>query len=123
MQPYIPDIKPILPKSPENPNLIISACKYFDRIQETLEEMEKELKEDEILEISVPLNDGNQIHVESMGCKNMSMILIGGKYKNGEKVEALIHQNSLQLLITKIKITKGEEKKFVEFLDKYKRHD
>lgn len=79
-----------------------TASSFYDRIQEQIHNFENELMENEILEVRVITFDRNNILVKSFGYHNPNMIIVHGFNINNNEVKLLIHQNNIQIVLTKI---------------------
>lgn len=81
---------------------------FADRLKSRLEEMQKELADDEQLEIVAFLPSGKAVVVEAIGYENPALITLrGSEQDSGKDCTLLVHQASLQVLVSIEKLTVG----------------
>ena len=113
----IPDVPIITPR--ELPKTVDISHKlasgYVKRKEKSIDEYKEELADGEDIRVYVILNDGNKILAQSFGYYNPNMIRVYGLYSDGTNSHALLHQNSIQILLTKVQIDSGDERQEIEF--------
>jgi hypothetical protein len=111
----IPEIctPPIEPRGSGHPML---AERFVDRLKARLLEMQRELDENEQLEVVAFLPSGKAINVESVGYENPALLTLHGlEQDSGRECTLLIHQSSLQILVAVVKIPLGQARNVVTF--------
>jgi len=104
------NIDPLLTKPYKPPSITpLLANAYVERIEKHLNEFITDLKEDETYLLNVLLNDGNAFNPTSFRSHNPHMIIVEGHDSMGNESMALLNQNDIQIVITKLKKAKTTE--------------
>jgi len=88
---------------------------YHERIEQNVREFMDELKDDEVLSVTVILSDGQRVHAEWFGYHNPSMIIVAGKDDSGNTVQALLPHTNIQILLTATKKQPDQKKRPIGF--------
>ncbi len=92
------------------------AARFVDRLEARLTEMQKYLSEDERLEVLAFLPSGKAIDVDVVSYEDPSMITLQGQEQDTRKeCSLLVHQSSLQLLVSVEKLQPDQPRKVVSF--------
>lgn len=92
------------------------AGRFTDRLKSRLAEMQKELKDDEQLEIVAFLPSGTAIIVDSVGYESPALLTLEGHNQStGKSCALLVHQSSLQILVSVEKVPVGQTRKVTAF--------
>jgi hypothetical protein len=83
------------------------ARRFADRLKSRLAEMQKELEDDEQLEVVAFLPSGTAVAVDAL------FTLQGREQASGKACALLVHQSSLQILVSVEKIPFGQARKIV----------
>lgn len=106
-------IPPIEPRGLDDP---IFAERFVDRLKARLLDMQRELDENEQLEVVVFLPSGKAIDVESVGYENPALVTLHGlEQDSGRECTLLVHQSSLQILVAIDKIPLGQPRRVITF--------
>lgn len=90
---------------------------FVDRLEDRLKDMQKFLAEDERLEVLAFLPSGKAVDVELVSYEDPSMIALHGREQDtGKACSLLVHQASLQLLVSVEKLQAGQRRQPVSFL-------
>jgi hypothetical protein len=93
------------------------ASGYVERIEKHLNEFTDDLEDDETFLLKVLLNDGSIFIPTYFRYHNPHMVLVEGHDSNGNESLALLNQNDIQIIITKLKKSKtSENSENIEFL-------
>ena len=77
------------------------AQRFADRLKSRLEDMEKELADDEQLEVVAFLPSGKAVVIEAIGYENPALITLRGQEQDsGKDCTVLAHQAPLQVLVS-----------------------
>lgn len=88
----------------------------FDRIQKAYEDLASTLADNEDIAVIVPLLNGQQIAMETMGFQNPCFIVVGGIDSSGDKMRVLISHNNVQVIFKIIKRQPDQKKNKIGFL-------
>jgi hypothetical protein len=92
------------------------AERFVDRLKARLLDMQRELGEDEQLEVTAFLPSGKAITVESVGYENPALVILHGTEQEiGRECTLLMHQSSLQILVAIANIPYGQTRRVVTF--------
>lgn len=92
------------------------AQRFADRLKSRLESMEKELADDEQLEVVAFLPSGKAVVVEAIGYENPALITLRGQEQDsGKECALLVHQASLQVLVSIERLAIGRARKLIVF--------
>jgi hypothetical protein len=92
------------------------AQRFADRLKSRLEDMEKELADDEQLEVVAFLPSGKAVVVEAIGYENPALITLRGQeQESGKECTLLVHQASLQVLVSVERLALGRARKLIAF--------
>lgn len=112
MNTYSPLVAPHPPREPCR----FYAEKVFEQIQYQCKKVAENAGQDEDIEVMIPLSNGQQIIMESMGYQNPSFIIVRGYDENGDKVTALLSHTSIQAIIKIVKRQPAQKKTMLGFL-------
>jgi hypothetical protein len=105
------NIPPIEPRGLDEPHV---AERFVDRLKARLLDMQRELGENEQLEVVAFLPSGKAINVASVGYENPALVTLRGlEQDSGRECTLLIHQSSLQILVAVDKIPEGLSRRVV----------
>jgi hypothetical protein len=97
-------------------NDLIVATRCADRLKSRLAEMQEELKHDEQLEVVAFLPSGAAVRVDSVGYQKPALpILKGQDQATGKDCVILVHQSSMQILVSIKKVPPGETQRMILF--------
>lgn len=106
-------IPPMEAKGVDDPTV---AKRFADRLKSRLVEMQKEIEDDEQLEVVAFLPSGTAVIVDAVGYQSPALFTLKGQDQaSGKKCAILVHQSSLQILVTVEKIPPGEARKVIRF--------
>ena len=92
------------------------AGRFTDRLRSRLVEMQKELKDDEQLEVVAFLPSGTAVSVDTVGYESPALLTLKGRDQStGKSCALLVHQSSLQILVSFEKIPVGQARKVTAF--------
>ncbi|MFO0706054.1 MAG: hypothetical protein U0412_04290 [Nitrospira sp.] len=92
------------------------AQRFADRLKSRLADMQKELADDEQLEVVAFLPSGKAVVVDAVGYQNPALITLRGQeQETGKGCALLVHQSSLQILVSVEKIASGRTRKLIAF--------
>lgn len=92
------------------------AGRSTDRLKRRLVEMQKELEDDEQLEVVAFLPSRTAVTVDSVGYESPALLPLTGHAQSTEKPCALLlHQSSLQILVSVEKVPVGQARKVTAF--------
>jgi hypothetical protein len=92
------------------------AERFTDRLKSRLGEMQKELQDDEQLEVVAFLPSGTAVSVDSVGYESPALLTLKGyDQSTGKSCALLVHQSSLQILVSIEKVALGEARKVMTF--------
>jgi hypothetical protein len=92
------------------------AERFVDRLKSRLVDMQRELGQDEQLEVTAFLPSGKAINVESVRYENPALVILHGTEQDiGRECTLLMHQSSLQILVAVDKIPQGQTGRVVTF--------
>jgi hypothetical protein len=92
------------------------AGRFTDRLKSRLAEMQKELRDDEQLEVVAFLPSGTAVSVDSVGYESPALLTLKGRDQStGKPCALLVHQSSLQILVSIEKVALGEARKVMAF--------
>jgi hypothetical protein len=92
------------------------AGRFTDRLKSRLGEMQKELKDDEQLEVVAFLPSGTAVTVDSVGYESPALLTLKGHDQStGKSCAILVHQSSLQILVSVEKVPVGQARKVTAF--------
>jgi hypothetical protein len=92
------------------------AERFTDRLKSRLGEMQKELQDDEQLEVVAFLPSGTAVSVDSVGYESPALLTLKGREQSTGKLCAiLVHQSSLQILVSIEKVPLGQARKVIVF--------
>jgi hypothetical protein len=90
------------------------ARRFADRLKSRLAEMQKELEDDEQLEVVAFLPSGTAVAVDAVGYESPALFTLQGREQaSGKACALLVHQSSLQILVSVEKIPFGQARKIV----------
>jgi hypothetical protein len=90
--------------------------RFAERLKSRLTEMQKELEDDEQLEVVAFLPSGTAVSVDALGYENPSLLTLRGREQTtGKPCALLVHQSSLQILVSIEKIPFGQARQVVAF--------
>lgn len=90
------------------------AKRFADRLKSRLAEMQKELEEDEQLEVVAFLPSGTAVTVDSVGYESPALLTLQGREQTtGKACTILVHQASLQILVSVEKVPFGQAPKMI----------
>ena len=96
-----------------------TARRFADRLKSRLAEMQKELEHDEQLEVVAFLPSGAAVRVDSVGYQSPALLTLTGQDQTtGKACAILVHQTSLQILVTIEKVPPGQTQSMIMF-DRY----
>ncbi|HEY7531328.1 MAG TPA: hypothetical protein VH681_00940 [Nitrospiraceae bacterium] len=97
-------------------NIPILAERFVDQLKSRLSDMQRELDEQEQLEVMAYLPSGKAILIESVGYENPALVTLHGvEQGTGKACTVLSHQSSLQILVAVDKIPVGQSPRVVTF--------
>jgi hypothetical protein len=100
-------IPPIEPKGVDDPAIA-------RRFADSLAEMQRDLKDGEALEVVTFLPSGAAVTVESVGYQTPTLIILQGQEQaSGKDCTVLVHQSSLQILISVEKVPVGQRPRVI----------
>ena len=92
------------------------ARRFADRLRKQLEDMQQDLQDDEQLEVVAFLPSGAAVRVEGVGYQTPAVIVLKGQEQtSGKMCSILVHQASLQLLVTVEKVPVGQSARTIFF--------
>lgn len=92
------------------------ARRFVDRLKSRLAEMQKELEDDEQLEVVAFLPSGTAVAVDAVEYQSPALLTLKGQEQvSGKACAILVHQSSLQILVSVEKVTLGQAKKVIVF--------
>lgn len=92
------------------------ARRFVDRLKSRLTEMQKELEDDEELEVVAFLPSGTAVIVDAVGYENPALLTLQGREQaSGKPCAILVHQSSLQILVSVEKVPFGQTPQIVAF--------
>jgi hypothetical protein len=92
------------------------AKRFVDRLKSRLSEMQKELDDDEQLEVVAFLPSGTAIVVDTVGYQSPALLTLKGyEQASGKACAILVHQASLQILVSVERIPVGQARKMIAF--------
>ena len=104
-------IPPMEAKGMDDPTV---AKRFADRLKSRLAEMQKELEDDEQLEVVAFLPSGTAVIVDQVGYESPALITLKGREQaTGKACAILVHQSSLQILVSVEKIPFGQTRKMI----------
>jgi len=96
-----------------------TARRFADRLKSRLAEMQKELEHDEQLEVVAFLPSGAAVRVDSVGYQSPALLTLKGQDQaTGKACAILVHQSSLQILVSIEKVPQGQTQSMIIF-DRY----
>jgi len=85
------------------------ARRFADRLKNRLAEMQRDLQDNEQLEVVAFLPSGAAVTVDGVGYQSPALIILRGQEQvSGKTCVILVHQSSLQLLVSIEKIAVGQ---------------
>jgi hypothetical protein len=106
-------IPPMEAKGVDDPTV---AKRFVDRLKSRLAEMQKELEDDEQLEVVSFLPSGTAVAVEMVGYQSPALIILKGwEQVSGKECAIFVHQSSLQILVSVEKVPHGQAKRLIVF--------
>lgn len=106
-------IPPMEPKGVDDPAV---ARRFADRLKIRLAEMQRDLKDDEQLEVVTFLPSGAAVTVEAVGYQTPALIILRGwEQVSGKACTVLVPQSSLQILISVEKVPIGQRPRVIGF--------
>jgi hypothetical protein len=106
-------IPPMEPKGVDDPAV---ARRFADRLKIRLAEMQRDLQDDEQLEVVTFLPSGAAVTVEAVGYQTPALIILQGREQaSGKGCTVLAHQSSLQILISVEKVPVGQRPRVIAF--------
>jgi hypothetical protein len=106
-------IPPMEAKGVDDPTV---AKRFVDRLKGRLAEMQKELEDDEQLEVVAFLPSGAAVAVDAVGYQSPALLTLKGREQaTGKECAILVHQSSLQILVSTEKVPRGETRKVIVF--------
>jgi hypothetical protein len=106
-------IPPMEAKGVDDPSV---AKRFADRLKHRLAEMQKELEDDEQLEVVAFLPSGTAVSVDAVGYQSPALFTLKGRDQAlGKECAILVHQSSLQILVSVEKIPSGQARKVILF--------
>lgn len=104
-------IPPMEAKGMDDPT---AAKRFADRLKSRLAEMQKELEDDEQLEVVAFLPSGTAVTVDAVGYESPALLTLQGREQiSGKACTILVHQSSLQILVSIEKVPFGETRKII----------
>jgi hypothetical protein len=92
------------------------AKRFTDRLKNRLAEMQKELNHDEQLEVVAFLPSGTAVTLDSVGYESPALLTLKGhEQSTGKLCAILVHQSSLQILVSIEKVPLGQARKVIVF--------
>jgi hypothetical protein len=92
------------------------ARRFADRLRGRVAEMQKELEDDEQLEVVAVLPSGTAVAVDAVGYESPALFTLKGREQGtGKACALLVHQSSLQILVSVEKVPPGQTRKIVVF--------
>ncbi len=92
------------------------ARRFADRLKSRLADLQKELEDDEQLEVTAFLPSGTAVLVDQVGYENPALLTLKGhEQATGKPCTILAHQASLQILVSVEKIPAGQTRKVIVF--------
>jgi hypothetical protein len=92
------------------------ARRFADRLRNRLEEMQRGLADDEQLEVVTFLPSGAAVTVEAVRYQSPALMTLRGEEQMSRKSCAiLVHQSSLQILVSIEKIPTGQRPRIIRF--------
>lgn len=84
--------------------------RFADRLRSRLAEMQRDLKDDEQLEVVAFLPSGAAVRVDVVGYQSPALLTLKGREQHsGKACSILVHQSSLQILVSVEKVADGHE--------------
>ena len=106
-------IPPMQAKGLDDPTV---ARSFVDRLKGRLAEMQKGLEDDEQLEIVAFLPSGAAVTVDTVEYQSPALLTLKGhEQASGKSCAVLVHQSSLQVLVSVEKIQVGQAPKVIVF--------
>ena len=106
-------IPPMEAKGVDDPTV---ARRFVDRLKGRLAEMQKELEDDEQLEVVAFLPSGAAVRVDSVGYQSPALLTLKGREQaTGKACAILVHQSSLQVLVSIEKVPAGQTRTMIAF--------
>ena len=97
-------------------NVPVLAERFVTQLKNRLFDMQRELGEDEQLDVVAFLPSGKAITIEAVGYENPALVTVHGlEQETGKAYTVLFHQSSLQILVTVDKIPAGKSPRMVTF--------
>ncbi|MGQ0666611.1 MAG: hypothetical protein ACT4O4_06220 [Nitrospiraceae bacterium] len=85
------------------------ARRFADRLKNRLADMQRDLQDDEQLEVVAFLPSGAAVMVDAVGYQSPALIILRGQEQvSGKTCAILVHQSSLQLLVSIEKVAVGQ---------------
>ena len=104
-------IPPMEAKGVDDPTV---AKRFADRLKSRLAEMQKELEDDEQLEVVAFLPSGTAVVVDAVGYQSPALFTLKGQEQaSGKACAILVHQSSLQILVSVEKISFGQARRVI----------
>lgn len=92
------------------------AEQFVGRLKERLAEMQRDLAQDEQLDVVAFLPSGQAISVEAVGYANPALVTLDGREQgSGRACTLLAHQSSIQVLVSIESIPAGSQRRVVTF--------
>lgn len=92
------------------------AQRFAERLRRRLAEMQKELEDDEQLEVVAFLPSGTAVTVDSVGYQSPGLFTLQGEEQaTGKACAILVHHASLQILVSVEKVPIGQTRKVVRY--------
>ncbi|TKS60953.1 MAG: hypothetical protein EWM72_00940 [Nitrospira sp.] len=92
------------------------ARRFADRLKSRLTEMQKELEDDEQLEVVTFLPSGAAVTVDAVEYQSPALLTLKGQEQaSGKACAILVHQSSLQIVVSVEKIPIGQAPKVMVF--------
>lgn len=90
------------------------ARRFIDRLKSRLADMQKELEDDEQLEVVAFLPSGTAVLVDTLGYESPALLTLRGREQaSGKACAILVHQSSLQILVSVEKVPYGQARKMI----------
>jgi hypothetical protein len=106
-------IPPMQPKGLDDPT--VARC-FVNQLKSRLVEMQKGLEDDEQLEVVAFLPSGAAVRVDTVEYQSPALLTLKGREQtSGKACVVLVHQSSLQILVSVEKIQIGQTPKVMAF--------
>jgi hypothetical protein len=101
---------------PQGSDELFHAEQFVGRLKTRLAEMQRDLAEQEQLDVVAFLPSGQAISVEVLGYANPTLVTLQGREQgSGKACTLLAHQSSIQVLVSIESIPSGCQRKVVTF--------